>query len=36
MTGTRIQTADDCRAAARALHTTTGANVTGRTWHVGL
>jgi rfaE bifunctional protein kinase chain/domain len=27
MTGTRIQTADDCRAAARALHTTTGANV---------
>jgi len=27
MTGTRIQTADDCRAAARALHTATGANV---------
>lgn len=27
MTGTRIQDADDCRAAARALHTATGANV---------
>lgn len=27
MTGTRIQTADDCRAAARALHAATGANV---------
>jgi D-beta-D-heptose 7-phosphate kinase/D-beta-D-heptose 1-phosphate adenosyltransferase len=27
MTGTRIQSADDCRAAARALHSTTGANV---------
>ncbi|MCC7185483.1 MAG: bifunctional hydroxymethylpyrimidine kinase/phosphomethylpyrimidine kinase [Acidobacteria bacterium] len=27
MTGTRIHTADDCRAAARALHAATGANV---------
>jgi rfaE bifunctional protein kinase chain/domain len=27
MTGTRIQSADDCRAAARALHAATGANV---------